>query len=111
MEAFLVDGLRTPIGRFGGSLLPLRATEFGSTVAAALLERTGVPASAVGLVVAGQRLERRGQGEEQLEVQDVGHLGPVERQDGYVLASFHEEHWVAHASSSYSRPIGRLAYQ
>src|SRR5437867_808889 len=34
MEAFLVDGLRTPIGRFGGSLLPLRATEFGSTVAA-----------------------------------------------------------------------------
>jgi acetyl-CoA C-acetyltransferase len=57
MEAFLVDGLRTPIGRFGGSLLPLRATEFGSTVAAALLERTGVPASAVELVVAGMVLQ------------------------------------------------------
>nr|NIP71677.1 acetyl-CoA C-acyltransferase [Gammaproteobacteria bacterium]NIR98124.1 acetyl-CoA C-acyltransferase [Gammaproteobacteria bacterium]NIT62410.1 acetyl-CoA C-acyltransferase [Gammaproteobacteria bacterium]NIY30990.1 acetyl-CoA C-acyltransferase [Gammaproteobacteria bacterium] len=42
MNAYLVAGLRSPIGRFGGALQPLRATEFGTSVAAALVERLNV---------------------------------------------------------------------
>ncbi len=54
---FLIDGMRSPIGDFGGSLRPLRATEFGSTVASALLERTGVRPADVDCVIAGMVLQ------------------------------------------------------
>jgi len=57
MQAYLVSGVRSPIGRFGGALLPLRATEFGTTVAAALLERLGVQPAAVQRVIAGMVLQ------------------------------------------------------
>lgn len=40
--AYLVAGVRSPIGGFGGSLMPLRATEVASQVGTALLERHGV---------------------------------------------------------------------
>jgi len=56
-EVFLVDGVRSPIGKFGGSLKPLRATEFGSTVAAALLDRLNLDPDALDLVVAGMVLQ------------------------------------------------------
>ncbi|MFQ5558122.1 MAG: thiolase family protein [Acidimicrobiales bacterium] len=56
-DVFLIDGLRTPIGRFGGSLAPLRATEFASSVAEAVLERIGLDEQAVDLVTAGMVLQ------------------------------------------------------
>ncbi|MCP3937025.1 MAG: thiolase family protein [Actinomycetia bacterium] len=56
-DVFLIEGLRSPIGRFGGSLLPLRATEFGSTVAEALLDRINLDKEAVELVVGGMVLQ------------------------------------------------------
>jgi len=56
-DVFLVDGVRSPIGKFGGSLKPLRATEFGSTVASALLDRVNLDAAALDLVIGGMVLQ------------------------------------------------------
>ena len=56
-NAYLVAGLRSPIGAFGGALRPLRATEFGSTVAAALLQQTGLKPDAVQRVIGGMVLQ------------------------------------------------------
>jgi len=56
-DVFLIEGLRTPIGKFGGSLKPLRATEFGSTVAEALLDRINLDGDAIDLVVGGMVLQ------------------------------------------------------
>lgn len=52
-KLYLAAGLRSPIGRFGGSLLPLRATEIASSVASALLERNGVGTDQVQRVIGG----------------------------------------------------------
>src|SRR5262245_50171794 len=57
VSVYLADGLRTPIGRFGGALASLRATELGSIAAARLLERNGVSPSAVDCVIAGMVLQ------------------------------------------------------
>ncbi|NIR31149.1 MAG: thiolase family protein [Gammaproteobacteria bacterium] len=57
MRAYLLDGCRSPIGAYGGSLLPLRATEFGATVAQALLDRTGVAPERVERLIAGMVLQ------------------------------------------------------
>jgi 3-oxoadipyl-CoA thiolase len=38
-EAYLVDGIRTPIGSFGGSLSPIRTDDLAAHVLKALLER------------------------------------------------------------------------
>ncbi|WP_456425579.1 3-oxoadipyl-CoA thiolase [Rhodocaloribacter sp.] len=38
-EAFIIDGLRTPIGKFGGSLAPVRADDLAALVLRRLLER------------------------------------------------------------------------
>jgi acetyl-CoA C-acetyltransferase len=54
MNAFLVDGARTPIGRFGGALRRLRAVEFASALVTRLLERAGVGPEAVERVIAGR---------------------------------------------------------
>ncbi|GMQ97752.1 MAG: acetyl-CoA C-acetyltransferase [Acidimicrobiia bacterium] len=56
-DVFLVEGLRSPIGKFGGSLRPLRATEFASTVAEALLDRVNLDPDVLDLVVAGMVLQ------------------------------------------------------
>jgi acetyl-CoA C-acetyltransferase len=56
-EVYLVDGLRSPIGRFGGALSALRATEFASPVVTELLARTGVPATEVDQVIGGMVLQ------------------------------------------------------
>jgi acetyl-CoA C-acetyltransferase len=56
-DVFLVDGLRSPIGKFGGSLKPLRATEFGSEVATALLDRVNLDSSALNLIIGGMVLQ------------------------------------------------------
>ena len=56
-EAYLAAGLRSPIGRFGGALAPLRATEVASQVAAALFDRTAQSPAVAERVIAGMVLQ------------------------------------------------------
>ena len=51
--AFLVDGLRSPFGRYGGGLSAMRADDLAAAVIAALVERTKIPAERVDDVVFG----------------------------------------------------------
>ena len=39
MNAYIVDGVRTPIGKFGGTLAPVRADDLAAHVMKALLDR------------------------------------------------------------------------
>ena len=39
MEAYIIDGIRTPIGNFGGTLSPIRADDLAAHALKALLER------------------------------------------------------------------------
>ncbi len=59
---YLVDGVRTAIGNFRGSLVNVSAVELGRIVVAELLVRTGVPADAIDEVLIGCILQA-GQGE------------------------------------------------
>jgi acetyl-CoA C-acetyltransferase len=52
-EVVVVDGLRTAIGKFGGSLKDVPPTELGAIVVRELLTRAGVDAQDVGHVVFG----------------------------------------------------------
>lgn len=49
----IVDGARTPTGKYAGALQPVPAHQLGATAAAAALERSGVEAGAVGEVIMG----------------------------------------------------------
>ena len=49
----IVDGARTPVGRYGGSLVSLPAHELGAIATTAALERAGVEAQEVDEVVMG----------------------------------------------------------
>src|SRR5262245_169645 len=51
--AYLVDGLRTPFGRHGGTLAGVRADDLAAHVIAALVARTGVPADRIDDVILG----------------------------------------------------------
>jgi 3-oxoadipyl-CoA thiolase len=51
--AYLIDGVRSPFGRYGGGLSGVRADDLAAAVIAALLERTKVPAERVDEVVLG----------------------------------------------------------
>jgi len=42
-EAWIVGAVRTPIGRHGGALAPVRPDDLGAIALEALMERTGVP--------------------------------------------------------------------
>jgi len=55
-EVYLVESLRTPLGSFGGALADVEAPRLGATVIAALLEKSGLSADAVGEVIIGQVL-------------------------------------------------------
>jgi acetyl-CoA C-acetyltransferase len=46
-EAFLVGGVRTPVGRYGGALAGVRPDDLAATVLRALVERTGITAEAI----------------------------------------------------------------
>lgn len=46
-EAFIVGGVRTPHGKYGGSLRDVRLVDLGGYAGAAALERAGLPADAV----------------------------------------------------------------
>ena len=52
-EAFIVAGVRTPIGSLGGTLSTVSATELGATCVKAALERAKVPADEVDEVIMG----------------------------------------------------------
>jgi 3-oxo-5,6-didehydrosuberyl-CoA/3-oxoadipyl-CoA thiolase len=51
--AFLVDGIRSPFGRYGGGLAGVRADDLAAAVIAALVERTKIPAERVDEVILG----------------------------------------------------------
>jgi acetyl-CoA acetyltransferase family protein len=53
MEAVIVDAVRTPIGRFRGTLADVRADHLGAVVLKALAERTGVPPEQIDDVIFG----------------------------------------------------------
>src|SRR5689334_3441669 len=51
--AFLVDGLRSPFGRYGGGLAGVRADDLAGQVIAALVARTRIPAERIDDVILG----------------------------------------------------------
>lgn len=52
-EAYLIDGVRTPVGRYGGSLGPVRPDDLAALVLGAVIDRTGVSPGALDEVVFG----------------------------------------------------------
>jgi acetyl-CoA C-acetyltransferase len=52
-EAYIIDAVRTPVGKRGGSLASLHSADLGAHVLSALVERTGVDAAAVDDVIMG----------------------------------------------------------
>ncbi len=52
-DVVIVDGLRTAVGRFGGSLMDFRAQDLGGIVIKALMERTGLDPLFIDEVVMG----------------------------------------------------------
>jgi 3-oxoadipyl-CoA thiolase len=52
-EAWIVDAVRTPIGRYGGALASVRPDDLAATVINAIVERTGIDPSLVEDVVLG----------------------------------------------------------
>jgi len=51
--AFLVDGIRSPFGRYGGALSSVRADDLAAAVIAALVARTKIPAERIDDVILG----------------------------------------------------------
>ncbi|MEO5964165.1 MAG: acetyl-CoA C-acyltransferase [Candidatus Limnocylindrales bacterium] len=52
-EAWIVDAVRTPIGRYGGALAPVRADDLAAVVIRSIVERTGIDGSRIEDVVFG----------------------------------------------------------
>jgi 3-oxoadipyl-CoA thiolase len=52
-ESWIIDAVRTPIGRHGGALAPVRPDDLAAITLTALLERTGVAAADVDDVILG----------------------------------------------------------
>jgi acetyl-CoA C-acetyltransferase len=52
-DAVICEPVRTPIGRFGGSLKTVPAADLAASVIKALMERTGLPGAAVDEVILG----------------------------------------------------------
>ncbi len=57
MDAFLIDGVRTPIGKFQGDLAELNAPRLGAVVIEALLQRTAVSSGQIDEVIVGNVLQ------------------------------------------------------
>jgi acetyl-CoA C-acetyltransferase len=55
-DIVILDGARTPIGRFNGSLSQFMATDLGGLAIAEVLQNTGVDGSQVDAVVMGHVL-------------------------------------------------------
>src|SRR5262245_29771890 len=56
-EAFLLSGVRTPIGKYLGSLADVPATELGAVAVAEALKRAGVAGERVDEVIMGNVLQ------------------------------------------------------
>lgn len=52
-EAYLVDGVRTPVGRYGGALAGVRPDDLAALVTGAVVSRSGAPADAIDEVILG----------------------------------------------------------
>src|SRR4051812_30923694 len=52
-EVFIVEALRTPIGRYGGALAEVRPDDLAAAVIKALVERTRIDPAAIGDVILG----------------------------------------------------------
>ncbi len=52
-EAFLVGGVRTPVGRYGGALAGIRPDDLAALVVRAAVDRAGVPDAAIEEVILG----------------------------------------------------------
>jgi Thiolase, N-terminal domain/3-hydroxyacyl-CoA dehydrogenase, C-terminal domain/3-hydroxyacyl-CoA dehydrogenase, NAD binding domain len=52
-DVFLVDGVRTPLGRYGGALAGVRPDDLAALAVAEVVSRSGVPADAVDEVILG----------------------------------------------------------
>ncbi|MFC7789822.1 thiolase family protein [Microbacterium sp. MAHUQ-60] len=52
-EAYLVDGVRTPVGRYGGALSGVRPDDLAALVVGETVERSGVPHDAIDEVILG----------------------------------------------------------
>ncbi|GAA2856818.1 thiolase family protein [Microbacterium arabinogalactanolyticum] len=52
-EAFLVDGIRTPVGRYGGALSSVRPDDLAALVVGETVSRSGVPHEAIDEVILG----------------------------------------------------------
>jgi 3-oxoadipyl-CoA thiolase len=52
-EAFLVDGVRTPQGRYGGALAAVRPDDLAALVVGEVVRRAGAPADAIDEVILG----------------------------------------------------------
>ena len=50
-EAFLIGGVRTPIGRYGGALSGIRPDDLAALVVRTAVDRAGVPDAAIDEVV------------------------------------------------------------
>ena len=59
-EVFILSAARTPIGKFGGSLVSLTAADMGVVAAKAALERAGVQAEQVGETIFGNARQAGG---------------------------------------------------
>ena len=70
-EAYIIDTVRTPVGKRGGSLSQIHPADLGAHTLKALVERTGIDAGAVDDVVMGC-LDTIGS-----QAGDVGAGGPV----------------------------------
>ena len=55
-DVVIIGGLRTPIGKFGGSLAAIPAAELGAMVIRALVDTSGIPVDVVDEVLMGQVL-------------------------------------------------------
>ena len=53
LNAYIYDGLRSPFGRHGGALAPVRADDLAASVIKSLLEKTQIPAQDVEDVILG----------------------------------------------------------
>src|SRR6476619_8365170 len=51
--AYIVDGIRSPFGRYGGGLGGVRADDLAAAVIAALVARTKIPAERIDDVILG----------------------------------------------------------
>ena len=52
-DAYLVDGVRTPVGRYGGALAGVRPDDLAALVVGEVVARAGVPADAIDEVILG----------------------------------------------------------